>query len=85
MSATSTTFVPEDAAKLRAENEELAFQNELLRAEARRLAAENRTLAAKLSIVSAESERAKTLIDAIEKSRPWRLIQALRGLMGRRW
>ena len=58
--------------------ETLAFEHEVL-------TASNRTLEAKLALVTAERDRLKATLAAIEQSRPWRLTQALRGLMGRRW
>ncbi len=72
------TFDPKDAAVLRAENEKLAFECDVLRSA-------NRTLTAKLALTSAELERVKQTVAAIEGSRPWRITQALRGLVGRRW
>ena len=69
---------PKETARLQAENETLSF-------ECQALSASNRTLAARLSLVSAERDRLKETLTAIERSRPWRITQALRGLVGRRW
>ncbi len=62
----------------RARLETLAFEHEVL-------TASNRTLEAKLALVTAERDRLKATLAAIEQSRPWRITQALRGLLGRRW
>jgi hypothetical protein len=67
-----------ERARLQAQNETLAFEHQVL-------AASNRTLEAKLALVTAERDRLKTTLAAIEQSRPWRIAQALRGLLGRRW
>ena len=71
-------FDPKEAATLRAENERLAFECDVLRSA-------NRALTAKLAITTEELERMKQTLGAIEQSRPWRITQALRGLVGRRW
>ncbi|HJQ38121.1 MAG TPA: hypothetical protein VKB93_13370 [Thermoanaerobaculia bacterium] len=60
------------------DRETLEFEHQVL-------TASNRTLEAKLALVTAERDRLKATLAAIEQSRPWRLTQALRGLLGRRW
>jgi hypothetical protein len=69
---------PKESARLTAENETLSFECEVL-------TSTNRALAAKLALVTAERDRLKQSLDAIERSRPWRVVQKLRGLVGRRW
>ena len=71
-------FDPKEAATLRAENEKLSFECDVLRSA-------NRALTAKLALTTAELERLQQILAAIEQSRPWRITQALRGLVGRRW
>jgi hypothetical protein len=69
---------PQERAQRQAQREALAFEHQLL-------TAANRTLEARLALVTAERDRLTTTLSAIECSRPWRLAQALRGLLGRRW
>lgn len=69
---------PKEAARLQAENETLAFECQALRTS-------NRALAAKLAVTTAERDRLRESLKAIERSRPWRAVQRLRGLVGRRW
>ena len=69
---------PKEQARLHAENETLSFEIQVL-------TSANRALDAKLALASAERDRLKETLAAIERSRPWRVAQALRGLMGRRW
>jgi len=76
--APETAFDPREAARLRAENERLSFECELL-------GTANRALTARLALVTAERDRLQQTVSAIEHSRPWRITQALRGLVGRRW
>jgi hypothetical protein len=72
-------------ARLQAENEALQFECEMLRGQARRLVAVNRTLEARLALAKGESDRLRSYLAAIERSRPWRLAQTLRRWLGRRW
>lgn len=74
-----------EAARLQVENETLRAECELLRAEAARLGALYRTREAQLAIAEAEKERLQRYVAAIEKSRPWRAMQSLRAMVGRRW
>jgi hypothetical protein len=69
---------PQERARLQAENETLSFEHEVL-------TSVNRTLEAKLALVTAERDRLQQSLAAIEHSKPWRIAQALRGLIGRRW
>jgi len=71
-------FDPKETARLQAENERLMFECEAL-------GTANRALAAKLSLMTAERDRLNQSLSAIEGSRPWRIAQTLRGLVGRRW
>ena len=73
------------AARFQCENEALVFECEKLRREAKRLVAVNRALEARLALASVESDRLRSYLEAIERSRPWRVAQALRGWLGRRW
>lgn len=66
-------------------HEALQFECELLRREARRLVAVNRTLEARLALADRESESLRAYVTAIERSRPWRVVQILRGWLGRKW
>jgi hypothetical protein len=78
-------FDAERAARLQAENETLRRECALLRDEASRIGALNRALQARVAIAEAERERLATYAHAIERSRPWRIVQSIRGWMGRRW
>jgi hypothetical protein len=71
-------FDPTETARLRAESEMLAFECDVLRAA-------NRTLEARLALITAERDRLKQALAAVERSRPWRIAQTLRALVGRRW
>ena len=73
------------AARLQCENEALVFECEKLRREAKRLVAVNRALEARLALAGVESDRQRSYLEAIERSRPWRVAQTLRGWLGRRW
>jgi len=73
------------AAKLECENEALVFECEKLRREAKRLVAVNRAIEARLALANAEEDRLRSYLKAIERSRPWRVAQTLRGWLGRRW
>ena len=73
------------AARLQTENEALLFECEKLRREARRLVAVNRALEARLALAKMENDRHRSYLEAIERSRPWRMAQTLRGWLGRRW
>ena len=75
----------EQAARLQAENETLRAEAARLRDETLRLAAINRVLEARLAIAETERDNLHGYKGAVERSRPWRAIQKLRGLMGRRW
>ena len=72
-------------ARLQAENEALLFECEMLRREAKRLVVVNRSLEARLVLARAESDRQRSHLEAIARSRPWRMAQAVRGWLGRRW
>jgi hypothetical protein len=72
-------------ARLQSQDEALQFECELLRHEARRLVAANRTLEARLALAVAEGETLRQRIAAIERSRPWRMLQTVRRWLGRRW
>ena len=69
---------PKESARLTAENETLSFECQVL-------TSANRALTAKLALATAERDRLKQSLAAIERARPWRIVQALRGLVGRRW
>jgi hypothetical protein len=73
------------AARLQAENEALLFECEMLRHEAKRLVMVNRSLEARLVLARVESDRQRSYLESIERSRPWRMAQTLRGWLGRRW
>ena len=70
---------------MQAENEALLFECEMLGREAKRLVAVNRTLEAHLALAKAESDRLRSYLEAIERSRPWRMAQTVRKWLGRRW
>jgi len=72
-------------ATLQSQDEALQFECELLRREAGRLVTVNRTLEARLALASAEGDALRQRIAAIERSRPWRMLQTLRTWLGRRW
>jgi len=74
-----------EAAILRAANEALTFEARLLRVETLRLTGEVRVTDARLSVATAELERLREYVELIEHSRAWRIIQAMRGVIGRRW
>ena len=74
-----------EAARLRVQNETLHAEHELLRAEAARLAALYRTSEAQLALAETERDRLQRYSAAIERSRPWRAVQRLRAIVGRRW
>jgi hypothetical protein len=76
---------PAEVAKLRAEAEESRHECELLRREATRLAAINRALDGKLRVAEADRDRLQAWTGAVEHSAPWRIIQFLRSLVGRKW
>jgi predicted nucleic acid-binding Zn-ribbon protein len=76
---------PADAARLQVENERLRADCERLRIEATRLASLNHALQAQLASADEERRRLRVYMNAIEASRPWRLVQKLRALVGRRW
>jgi hypothetical protein len=78
-------MIDADGAKLRADQEALQFECELLRRETRRLISVNRALEAKLALVEGEIEELRRYIGAVERSRPWRFAQLLRRWLGRRW
>jgi hypothetical protein len=74
-----------ESGTVQGENEALRFEGELLRREVRRLVAVNRTLEAQLALARGEADALRRRVAAIERSRPWRLLQMVRGWLGRRW
>lgn len=78
-------FDPQRAARLQVENESLRAECSLLRDEAARISTLNAVLKSRLAIADAERERLSLYAHAIERSRPWRIVQSLRGFMGRKW
>ncbi|HET8774740.1 MAG TPA: hypothetical protein VFP80_13140 [Thermoanaerobaculia bacterium] len=74
-----------EAARLQAESERLRAECALLRAEAARVGAVNRTLQAQLALAEAERDRLRRFMTSVERSKPWRAVQALRAIVGRRW
>lgn len=74
-----------EAARLQAEHESLRAECALLRAEAARISAINRTILAQLAIAEAERDRLRRFAESVARSRPWRAVQALRAIVGRRW
>lgn len=68
-----------------AEAARLQVERDSLRAECDLLVAVNGALRARLAIAEEERDRLRGYADAIEKSKPWRAVQALRGIVGRRW
>jgi chromosome segregation ATPase len=72
-------------AHLEAERDALQSECDLLRREAARLIAANRELEARLAATTAERDRLREFLARIDHSLPWRIIQTLRGWMGRRW
>ena len=77
--------VTDETARLQAENEALHFECELLRRESGRLIGANRTLEGSLALAEAERDRYRQTLRLMEGSRSWRLLQTLRGWVGRRW
>jgi hypothetical protein len=74
-----------EAARLRVECEQLRAECEVLRIEAARVGALDRQLRALLALAEAERDRLRSFKNAVEHSKPWRAVQALRGFVGRRW
>ncbi len=74
-----------EAARLQAENESLRAECALLRAEAAQVGTVNRKLQAQLAIAEAERDRLRGFTASVERSKPWRAVQALRSIVGRRW
>ncbi len=72
-------------ATLQAGIEALRFESDLLRREAKRLVTVNRTLEARLALAVSETDVLRQRLDAIERSRPWRLAVLLRRWLGRQW
>ena len=72
-------------ATLQAGNEALRFESDLLRREAKRLVTVNRTLGARLALAVSEADVLRQRVDAMERSRPWRLAVLLRRWLGRQW
>ena len=72
-------------ATLQAGIEALRFESDLLRREAMRLVTVNRTLEARLALAVSEADVLRQRLDAIERSRPWRLAVLLRRWFGRQW
>jgi hypothetical protein len=72
-------------ATLQAGIEALRFESELLRREAMRMVTVNRTLEARLALAVSEADVLRQRLDAIERSRPWRLAVLLRRWFGRQW
>lgn len=65
--------------------EALRFESDLLRREAMRLVTVNRTLEARLALAVSEADVLRQRLEAIERSRPWRLTVLLRRWLGRQW
>ena len=65
--------------------EALRFESDLSRREAMRLVTVNRTLEARLALAVSEADVLRQRLDAIERSRPWRLAVLLRRWFGRQW
>jgi len=65
--------------------EALRFESDLLRREAMRLVTVNRTLEARLALAVSEADVLRQRLEAIERSRPWRLAVLLRRWLGRQW
>jgi predicted nuclease with TOPRIM domain len=72
--------------------EEAQFEVELAREARRRLGAEVHRLEARLAAAASERESLRgrleereRYVSAVHASAAWRLIQSLRGLVGRRW
>ncbi len=78
-------FDPGHTARLQVENESFRAECSLLRDEAARLSALNAILKSRLAIADTERERLSLYAHTIERSWPWRIVQSLRGLMGRKW
>ena len=74
-----------EAARLQVENETLRAECERLRIEAARLDALTQKLQAQVALAEAERDQLRCYTTAIERSKPWRAVQALRALAGRRW
>jgi hypothetical protein len=74
-----------EAARLRVENETLRAECELLRVEATRLGSLTHRLQAELAIAESDRDHLHGYTKAIERSKPWRAVQALRAVVGRRW
>ena len=75
----------EQSARLQVENEQLRAERDLLLQQVSRLTAVQHTLTARLQLAEADSDRLNTFAAAVQDSRAWRAIQALRGAMGRKW
>ena len=81
-----------EAARLAVHLEEARFDVELTREMRRRLEVEMRQLETRLAAANSESESLRgrlaereLYVAAIHASAVWRLVQAVRGLFGRRW
>ena len=81
-----------DPSRLAVRLEEARFEVELAHEARRRLEAEVHRLEARLAAAASERESLRGRLDereryvsAIHGSAAWRLIQAIRGLFGRRW
>lgn len=80
-----TPLSPAEVARLRSELEAAQFECDLLRREAARLAAVNRALDGRLRVAESDRLRLRQWTDAVQHSSAWRVIQGLRGLVGRKW
>jgi hypothetical protein len=83
---------PSDSLTGPAALEKAEFERELALALQKRLADENHRLEYRIAELEAERATLKSRLDEAESylrdvksSKPWRLVQFLRGLVGRRW
>ena len=83
--------VPDDE-WISARVEKARHEREMARAAASRLEDENRRLAYRVAELEADrvalknrTEEAEAYVAAVKASAPWRVIQWLRGLVGRKW
>lgn len=92
MTTPTASELQEEFARLRASSEAAVFDRDLAFERERRTAAEVKRLELRLSETRAELaalrnrlEERERYLNAIHHSGGWRLLQGLRGLLGRRW